>query len=444
MVSAMLSVLVAIAALPLAVLASPAAIPITPMRQDMRGLNRLWNSTLAGRAIFPSGGIRGVNVGAWFVFEPYMAIDEWSSMGGEQCGDCTTCASDEFSLTRKLGQTQANTAFAKHWSTFITQDDVNLMKQYGINSVRIPIGFWIIESTVLSNETYPRGGLNYLRAGCKMFRNAGISVLLDLHAAPGAQVSRNPFAGRCVATPGFWNQANFDRMNNAAAQLTTLIHNEPDNFGSVWGLEALNEPPTDTNDTPGYFTFMQGFVNAVRGAENSLGIADANRISAVFMDISWQWGNPQNAANPAFAENGGNAYDSHLYYSFGAPCGPNGCVSGTLSSHINFACTGGGGRIQADSDQLNTPSFLGEWWLLPLAGTFGNFDQTSARAFGDAQKRGYSPEGGRGGFGWYFWSWKMTNSDSDGSNHMRSYKDAVAQGYLPSNAASYFNANICS
>src|SRR5690242_21438117 len=36
-------------------------------------------------------------------------------------------------------------------------------------------------------------------------------------------------------------------------------------------------------------------------------------------------------------------------------------------------------------------SFLGEWWLLPLGGTFGNFDQASARRFGDAQKRCVRP-----------------------------------------------------
>lgn len=53
------------------------------------------------------------------------------------------------------------------------------MAQYGINSVRgltatssssvdrilqvrIPLGFWIIESTVNSDEHYPQGGLDYL------------------------------------------------------------------------------------------------------------------------------------------------------------------------------------------------------------------------------------------------------------------------------------------
>lgn len=106
--------------------------------------------------------------------------------------------------------------------------------------VRIPIGFWIIEDQVHGDEHYPQGGLDSLRAGSKMLKDAGISILLDLHAAPGAQTASNPFAGRCLAQPQFWQQDNFDRMNNAAAKLTEYIHAEPDNFGSVWGLQALN------------------------------------------------------------------------------------------------------------------------------------------------------------------------------------------------------------
>lgn len=41
-----------------------------------------------------------------------------------------------------------------------------------------------------------------------MLKNAGVSVLLDLHGAPGAQTAANPFTGRCVETPGFWTQSN--------------------------------------------------------------------------------------------------------------------------------------------------------------------------------------------------------------------------------------------
>jgi hypothetical protein len=126
---------------------------------------------------------------------------------------------------------------------------------------------------VNSDEFYPRGGLNQLRRGCAMLRNAGISVLIDMHAAPEAQVSRNAFAGRCVANAGFWNQANFNRMNAAVGELTRIIHNEPSNFGSVWGIQALNgmytywtlparfadcrtEPPTNGNEVKPFISML--------------------------------------------------------------------------------------------------------------------------------------------------------------------------------------------
>lgn len=32
----------------------------------------------------------------------------------------------------------------------------------------------------------------------------------------------------------------FNRMTAAAAALVTIVHQEPQNFGSVWGIEALN------------------------------------------------------------------------------------------------------------------------------------------------------------------------------------------------------------
>ena len=120
-----------------------------------------------------------------------------------------------------------------------------------------------------------------------MFNNAGISVLLDFHAAPGAQFANNAYAGCCVSTPSFWTQSNFKRLASAVGQLTTIIHNESANFGSVYGIEALNEPPTDGNATPGYASFLDQFVSAVHSAESALGVPSSKILSTVFMDNSW-------------------------------------------------------------------------------------------------------------------------------------------------------------
>ena len=192
-----------------------------------------------------------------------------------------------------------------------------------------------------------------------MLNDAGISVLLDLHAAPGAQVSNNAFAGRCVSNPGFWTQANFDRMVAAGRQLVNLVHTDPTSYGSVYAIEALNEPPTDGNATPGYQNFLNQFVAAVRNEESKLGVPSAQALATMFMDNSWQWQNHQ--VNPANVANGPVAFDTHLYYSFGAPCGPQGCVTADKNSHVNFACSGGGGRIGDDINNKNLPLVMGEW-----------------------------------------------------------------------------------
>ena len=82
-------------------------------------------ANLTARSNLPSSTIYGVNLGSWhvsarctrsqmcnqyprFVFEPYMAMSEWASMGGT--GLCS-----EFDLVSNLGQSAANFAFAKHW-----------------------------------------------------------------------------------------------------------------------------------------------------------------------------------------------------------------------------------------------------------------------------------------------------------------------------------------
>lgn len=67
-----------------------------------------------------------------------MVGDEWNSMG---CGG----SADEWSCVQHLGQDAADAAFRTHWQTWITVGDLQEIKSYGLNTVRIPVGFWINE-----------------------------------------------------------------------------------------------------------------------------------------------------------------------------------------------------------------------------------------------------------------------------------------------------------
>lgn len=152
------------------------------MPQDSHDMTR--------RSLPASGKIRGVNLGSQFIVEPWMASNEWNKMG---CGGTKS----EFDCVSQLGQANANSAWAEHWSTWTTKDDITEMQLYGLNTIRIPVGYWIREDLVYSDsEHFPQGGLQYLEQICGWASDAGMYIIIDLHGAPGAQVAGNPDTGQ--------------------------------------------------------------------------------------------------------------------------------------------------------------------------------------------------------------------------------------------------------
>ncbi|KAG9097099.1 hypothetical protein FS749_007078 [Ceratobasidium sp. UAMH 11750] len=226
----------------------------------------------AGKSGLPVDKVYGVNLGSWLLSESWMFPNEWQEMGGEVCNDCSTCAATEFALTQKLGQEQADKVFAKHWSTWFTQVNVDAIADAGLNTVRIPLGYWIVEPLVdRSTEFYPRGGFKYLKQGLRMLKAKGIHVILDFHALPGVSSANQMFAGRCTADVQFYTEKNYKRALVWAAVMTAVTHIDPD-FSTVFAIEAINEPEMDYNKTPGLGDYEKNFVKVVRAVELALGV----------------------------------------------------------------------------------------------------------------------------------------------------------------------------
>ena len=134
--------------------------------------------------------IRGVNLGAMFLSEPWMMGNEWNTMG------CQGTIS-EFDCVAKLGQEAANAAFQGHWARWITQSDIQEMQSYGLNTIRVPVGYWMKEDLVDKNsEHFPQGGLQYLEKVVGWAADAGFYIIIDLHGAPAAQVPQNADTGQ--------------------------------------------------------------------------------------------------------------------------------------------------------------------------------------------------------------------------------------------------------
>ncbi|KAJ7777399.1 glycoside hydrolase family 5 protein [Mycena metata] len=420
--------------------------------------------------------IYGVNLGSWLVLESWMLPQEWLDMGGESCDVCSTCIATEFAFAQAFPDT-VDAIFNKHWTTWFTQADINALVAAGINTVRVPLGYWIVEPLVnRATEFYPRGGLAQLRRGLTQLRAAGIVAILDHHALPGVQTANQMFTGRCTDDVEFYTQYNYHRALIWTSVMTTLSHVDPA-FANAVAIEAINEPIMDAAQTPDYGEFQQNFVKVVRATEFLLGVptpgfgampAPANgnftamlpniNTSAVFnaevrsvlldtvpillelgifglsrrkdqlitnfMDINWQFDNP---ANPSEAALGPQGYDNHLYYSFGGVADPN--EDAYLTSICNLQ------RIQADAALGNSPLWFGEWGL-PT-----QFTATDAFLFkwADAQKLAYSQ-----GAGWLFWNFKVEKSKLAGTLFRQwSYLDGVELGFLTKDPSKVHNASVC-
>ncbi|KIM71659.1 glycoside hydrolase family 5 protein [Piloderma croceum F 1598] len=110
-----------------------------------------------------------------------MSLDMWIAMGGQICEHCHTCHQSKGSLATYLGREETNTVFKQcgyhffvfplssrillmaDWESWLTQDDVDGMVAAGLNSIHVPLGFWIIEDIVDQiHEPYAQGGLDEL------------------------------------------------------------------------------------------------------------------------------------------------------------------------------------------------------------------------------------------------------------------------------------------
>jgi glucan endo-1,6-beta-glucosidase len=182
--------------------------------------------------------IRGVNIGSLFILEYWMTSDFADGIG------CTDLS--EFDCVSKIGQDTANEKFQQHWHEWITTEDLDTIQSYGLNTIRIPLGYWFLESLVDSSEHFPRGGAEYLDQLVGNATERGFYIILDLHGAPGAQV-QNVFTGQNNPNPGFYNDYNYDRAYKWLEWITSKIHTD-ERYFRVGMIELVNEPLRTIDD----------------------------------------------------------------------------------------------------------------------------------------------------------------------------------------------------
>ena len=385
------------------------------------------HSRLEERSIafdYNNGKVRGVNLGGWFVLEPWITpsiFNDWA--------DSKTVV-DEYTYTQTLGKDAASSQLTNHWNTWITQDDFNQIAAAGLNHVRIPIGYWAVAP--LDGDPYVQGQLPILDQAITWARGAGLKVMIDLHGAPGSQ---NGFDNSGRYGPVDWQQG--DTVQQTLTALQNLAQRYSGDIDVVTTIELLNEPLGSSLNLDGVKSFYQsGYQTLQSNSQNYV-----TTIHDAFQNFQTYWNGQFNAASG----DQNVMLDTHQYQIFSPDE-----VGRSPSDHVKAACALG--PQLAGTDKYTV---VGEWtgaqtdcakWLNGLGkgarydGTFegsstvgscngkftgtvsalSNDDKNNIQSFIEAQLDAYEQH-----TGWIFWTWK---TESAPEWHMQ---DLLAAGLFP-------------
>ncbi|KAI0200221.1 glycoside hydrolase family 5 protein [Astrocystis sublimbata] len=372
-----------------------------PQDRDLAAFNMTARFDKLGKRFEPSlpdgvNKIRGVNFGTWLISEPFFMDNEWNNVMG-----CNGAASEFDCILSNYGNDRAagDAAFEQHWETWITPEDVQSVYDNGLNTIRIPIGYWSHKELVNDSEHFPDGDkmLPYLDAVVKKASELGIYVIIDLHGAPGGQ-QQDVFTGQNPTRAGFFNDDDYSRAEQWLSWMTDRIHNTA-GYESVGMIEVLNEPVSD-HDADGRYPadgqvpsmiekFYPAALKAVRDAEN--GVSDDKKLHVQFMSAKWGSGDPR--SNSDVAGDSRTGFDDHNYIGFAVQ------NNGDQYSLMHSACTDN--RVVDGQDFEIT----GEWSMT------SGVDQSNEdffKAFFTAQQQLYEKPGMDG---WVYWLWKTELND---------------------------------
>jgi len=178
----------------------------------------------------PSNFLQGVNIGGWLIIEPWLDQD---LMNGSDAA-----SEDEFDQ-----QSNAASALQTHWQTYFTESDVEAIAAFGLNAIRIPIGFWSFNDT---GTPLLEGAVPYLDKAIGWARTHGLKVLVDLHGSPGSQ---NGWDHSGTVTRNLWQQdSNSSYLGTNMMWNIQILQELGTKYGSssyadvVFGIEIVNEP----------------------------------------------------------------------------------------------------------------------------------------------------------------------------------------------------------
>lgn len=336
---------------------------------------------------------KGVNLGGWLIAEKWMTNNEpiWAGLSDEDAnrGEYTA-------MTKTYPKELAVQRFQKHHANFITERDIADIANAGLNTVRVPVGYWIAgfdnHDVGMHNEwkAYAPNTIQYLDV---LIRNWGrkynVAVMISLHGAKGSQNGMDHSSPTVKGRAFWWNYPeNVLSTLDSVVFLAERYKNEP----AFLGIGLLNEPGGDGAKNEILMKYYQDAYQRIRIEK---------RIDCILSIAPILWEQNlhtfQNFMRPPAFRN--VWIEWHRYFVWGHESASDEELIGPSME-----------KFKSDLSAWNgNPMFIGEW-SFATAGKFLN-NEAGFRQF--AARQVDTLNGARGG--WTFWSWKISG-DENGRN----------------------------
>jgi hypothetical protein len=306
------------------------------------------------RFVAPDGSaflIKGIGLGNWLMNEGYMFKFDLARSPKQI----------EALFARLIGEEEAARFWVRFRDTYIAEDDIRLIQQAGFNTVRVPLHYALF-MTGDDPLRFEGPGYRLLDRLVSWCRDAGLKVILDLHAAPGGQTGVNHDDGT-----GFPLVFYVPKYREQTVLLWRHLAERYRSETAVLGYDLLNEPITPYLDTdylnPRLEPLYRDIVAAIRAVDPD---------HPVFL-AGAQWSSNFSVFGPPFAPN--IAYTYHEFWSS--------TRRDAIQKYVDF------------SNRYDVPVFLGE---------SGELNDAWNAAFRSLHERM--------GIGWSFWTYKNLDSTS--------------------------------
>ncbi|MBW0477739.1 hypothetical protein O181_017454 [Austropuccinia psidii MF-1] len=187
---------------------------------------------------FDKDKIVGLSLGNWLVLERWMSEDWFTTGAGPNTWD-------EWGFSKALGP-KARAVLEEHWSRWFTEADVARAHRAGINTFRVPIGFWMMIKTVPPEPYVTQGQLAYLEKLCHWAYVRNMYVILDLHGLPGSQNGEQQ-SGHNTTLPTFFQPLQQARSDQFVKAVVDWVAQSP-YYSIISAIEVVNEPRPYTTE----------------------------------------------------------------------------------------------------------------------------------------------------------------------------------------------------